>query len=815
VNSVKVNRNPANAVKAGDAVLLNYGQVRVQGKLLWQDPGITDPATGDFYYLLGYGEIGGIVAVWPNGYQVVSGVMGVTLSGASGTPTQAVSTPPFAGRMPSMAWLKVSFYSADPHGFAWVVPAGSMPPDVSVDIHGLKVYDPRTATTVYSANAALVIRDFLTHTVHGCGISTALFSDTDWSNYANQCDTLGFTINMSISQQTSALLILEQMRQACNGTIYQEDGLYKLFVDRVQSAVVVAFDTTVNCHSVDYAPVLATDTPTRVTIQFANATAAFASDSATVEAPGVALGAEAVYQSQSITSMVQAYAVASYTVNVATYGLRVTFVASFVAVNLKRGALITLTTDEGLSVQKFLVTDIQRLDTGEYTVTARVYLNAIYSSSAITGDTPLASVLPNPFAVPPDITSASLGTYSVVASATPMLVTQNDFASVIYSPPVSAFAKELRVRIAVGAGAPSATWASMAGTEIVVPILGNLPPSGSSSVLETTALVGGTTVKNYTSLGGLLTTVTTVLAARVIVKTMSSAGILSAGVTLNRSASSTTTTAYSPSAILYAQTAAPGILMIERPRTGTHSAGLYGAAYWAAFGSYSGLTAANMNDGSTATTGVTLLAGTTSYARFDAGLGNAVAFGKVTAIVSGDASADPNRRFTYFSDDGIAWFLATVFAGSSWTYSSPNTTVVNVLYGFGPHRFWAFGTLPVFSYGTTTTSAPVLEIQFEVVDYLSEPNLDYYEVGYLTYDVNGHAIQNPLKTQPAFVRGIPSEVFSVSEIMGFLVRNSHTDIVHNVHLTIDMFTAYVDVVDGSGGRVSGGGQTIYPYYTTP
>lgn len=820
VNQIAVNRNPSNAAKIGDVVPLHYGTVRVEGKLIWQDPGLTSPTTYDFYYLLGHGEIEGPYAVRANGvlcWTATLGVLpGVTVTWTAGTPTQGVANPPFTSRMPNMAWLKLSINTSaagggHPNLADYILSKGSNPPVVSVDLYGCKVYDPHTGLTAFHSNAAMVIRDFLTHSVHGCGLDPALFADSDWSASADQC---GFsTIDMSITQQAPALSILEQMRLACNGTLYQEDGLYKLFIDRVQSTVVIAFDTSTNCHSVNYSPLLATDAPSRVIIQFTNNAANFTPDSAIFDAPGAPNIREAIFQSQAISSMAQGRSVAAYKVNVATYPLRVTFIASWVAVLLARGDLITLTTDEGLSVQKFVVEDRQRTDTGEYKVSARVYLDAIYSSTAITGDTPMASILPDPFAAPPDVTGASLGSYGVVAAVGGRSTTQNDFAKVTYTPPVSPAAKELRVRLAVGSGAPTATWAGMAGTEIVVPLTGNLPPSGASSVLFTSALVGGTTVKNFTALGGLLSTVTTVLAARVIVRVMSTAGVLSSGVTLDRSASSTTTTAYSPIQPYSARVTPPGILSFERPRTGTHATGLYGAAYWSGGGTFSGFTAANMNDGSIATTGITLGTALPAYVQFDAGIGNVIAFGKVTATVSGNNTVDPNRPTTYYSDDALTWYLATSYTTSSWVYSSPNTVTTQTLWGLGPHRFWAFGFIGIGTAPSATT--PVLDVQFEVVDYLSEPNLDYYEVGSDVWDAYGHMSQLPLKTFPAFVRGLPVDSVSVVELMKAWIANADGVIAYNVNLSSDFATTYIDVVDASGGRCSPYGQVVYPYLVTP
>jgi len=61
-------------------------------------------------------------------------------------------------------------------------------PNVSAMVKGKKVYDPRTTTTVYSANAALCLRDYLTDSTYGLGLTTSEIDDTAFTAAANICD---------------------------------------------------------------------------------------------------------------------------------------------------------------------------------------------------------------------------------------------------------------------------------------------------------------------------------------------------------------------------------------------------------------------------------------------------------------------------------------------------------------------------------------------------------------------------------------------------------------------------------------------------
>ncbi len=61
-------------------------------------------------------------------------------------------------------------------------------PNISAVIRGKQVFDPRTSTTAYSANAALCLRDYLTDSTLGMGMSAAEVDDTAFTVAANICD---------------------------------------------------------------------------------------------------------------------------------------------------------------------------------------------------------------------------------------------------------------------------------------------------------------------------------------------------------------------------------------------------------------------------------------------------------------------------------------------------------------------------------------------------------------------------------------------------------------------------------------------------
>lgn len=108
-------------------------------------------------------------------------------------------------------------------------------PLITAVVKGKKVYDPRTTTTAYSANAALCIRDYLTSAY---GLNDSEIDDTVFSAAANVCDenvTLDvggtekrYTLNGVIRGDTSHGDVLTRMMTSCAGTLFWGAGKWKL-----------------------------------------------------------------------------------------------------------------------------------------------------------------------------------------------------------------------------------------------------------------------------------------------------------------------------------------------------------------------------------------------------------------------------------------------------------------------------------------------------------------------------------------------------------------------------------------------------------
>lgn len=106
------------------------------------------------------------------------------------------------------------------------------PPEIQVDCYGKKLYDPRTATTVWSDNPALVIRDYLLSPL--CKIPSAAITAVN-SSYiaaANACEVAitingasadKYTVNGVITADEASNQVLEGLAQSMAGLINGSD----------------------------------------------------------------------------------------------------------------------------------------------------------------------------------------------------------------------------------------------------------------------------------------------------------------------------------------------------------------------------------------------------------------------------------------------------------------------------------------------------------------------------------------------------------------------------------------------------------------
>jgi hypothetical protein len=107
-------------------------------------------------------------------------------------------------------------------------------PNISCVVKGKKVWDPRSATTVWSDNAALCQADFLRDSTYGLAATSGQVPDSELTTAANLCDETvnitfsttqkRYTFNGSFSSDVSPLDVLRAMTAATAGAVVWTQG---------------------------------------------------------------------------------------------------------------------------------------------------------------------------------------------------------------------------------------------------------------------------------------------------------------------------------------------------------------------------------------------------------------------------------------------------------------------------------------------------------------------------------------------------------------------------------------------------------------
>ena len=134
--------------------------------------------------------------------------------------------------------------------FKWNQDIFSSIPQVKVTLKGRKVYDPRTDTTAYSSNSALVLLDYLRNNRYGKGLPNSAF-ESDFASFKTSADTCEtqitpYTGATAFNQfETNAVIdtdqkVIENVKKLLNpmrSLFTYNNGVYKLKIEGTGSSV--------------------------------------------------------------------------------------------------------------------------------------------------------------------------------------------------------------------------------------------------------------------------------------------------------------------------------------------------------------------------------------------------------------------------------------------------------------------------------------------------------------------------------------------------------------------------------------------------
>jgi hypothetical protein len=465
------------------------------------------------------------------------------------------------------------FRALDPHSggwWAWLPNFSAGTFEWAADVHGLLLYDPRSGLTVYSNNPALIFRDMLRRFGH---LTDAQIDDVSIAVAATACDTIGFTCNVAFAVKTPLDQALAVVLQTCNGkkitTASGKTGLY-LNVPNAGAPVATFSEEDGDVWALTYEWISARDRYTRVAVSFADSAADYKQNQTPdFDDPGIALGTvpikAQVVAAPGINTMAAAVILRDFTFNIQAITFRTSGSMNAKGIPLQEGQKIRLATFKLTTPLDVILNQIAGDEKGFFSFVAQPYDASVFGSTPLSGGGPIIVINPNPALAGNDVTiTSSSATRPVVVDSPSNVTLYNLFQLVTYTlPPDGPPLRELRVRGFRGTGAGTKTWEDMIASEIVVPLTGNEPvPDATHFTLSHPGVPKIIRTLTYDPFGRLKNTAEVIGPTRLMIRTVTTAYVLSAGVTVDVAGSTTSVDASLPAADIGRGT------IIERP-TGT------------------------------------------------------------------------------------------------------------------------------------------------------------------------------------------------------------------------------------------------------
>jgi len=147
----------------------------------------------------------------------------------------------------------------------------SQTPQVTVELKGRKIYDPRTDLTAWSRNPALVARDWLTNSDYALGVSSAFLDDDSFTDAANWCDTNTYYFDGAVIERQSVIDNLDDILMNFRGGLIWTGGLYRLLPYDYDTPVMAITEDEIIEDSFSVKVPGIPDTPNRIKITYADA----------------------------------------------------------------------------------------------------------------------------------------------------------------------------------------------------------------------------------------------------------------------------------------------------------------------------------------------------------------------------------------------------------------------------------------------------------------------------------------------------------------------------------------------------------------
>jgi len=156
-------------------------------------------------------------------------------------------------------------------------------PNVTIELEGREIYDPRSDTTAHSANNALVKYDFLRNDRYSIGLSAGVFDIDSIKDAANWCDTNGYQFNGPIMERQAVIDNSDDILRNFRAGLIWSEGEYKLLIYEYDTPVMHLTEDDIDANSFRIVVPGIPDTPNRVIVHYADVVDNYISKSRVIE----------------------------------------------------------------------------------------------------------------------------------------------------------------------------------------------------------------------------------------------------------------------------------------------------------------------------------------------------------------------------------------------------------------------------------------------------------------------------------------------------------------------------------------------------
>ena len=427
-----------NKPSSNDPIPIIYGERRIGATKVFVETSGTDNQYLYEILILGEGEIDSVTEVFVDDESLVGSKYEsfVTYTIHTGSETQAADSALVSA---SSIWttahqLKGTAYAYVRLEYDQDTFTGGIP-TINFVTKGVKVYDPRTTTTAWSDNPALCVRDYLTNTRYGRGLSSSEIDDTSFTSAANYCDELidltgggstvkRYTCNGLINTESGSINALKALLTSCRGFLVFTSGKYKLIMDKVESTG-FAFDKTNVIGGWAISMGSKKSRFNRINASFINKETDWRDDiahslSATYKTNDNGLKLEKSIRLPFNTDIERAQMLCALTLNQSRQQIAVSFIATIEALQVDVGEVITIT-DSGMgwTNKEFRVERMDIKSSSEIKLSVREYDSTVYNFGNVTAQDSIPNTnLPDMSSVlPPTSLATAESLYDTIGSA--------------------------------------------------------------------------------------------------------------------------------------------------------------------------------------------------------------------------------------------------------------------------------------------------------------------------------------------------------------------------------------------------------------